>query len=182
MTSLDRWHLGRVVSPDGAVPRLAYATRYDGATPLTTHVHHAGRQLQFCLSTFAVPVATAQIAAALADVVGQDLQRIPLSIDGEDGYEVLNALRSVPCLDERFCTTTKWTAQDHRADLAGQYRQVIGLTIDPNVVPADAHFFRVEGWRVALVVSDVARAAMEAVGCSGAIFADVMPGRPDRVA
>lgn len=43
----------------------------------------------------------------------------------------------------------------------------------PNDVPSDAHFFRVEGWVVALIVSEAVKEAMERVGCMGAKFMEL---------
>jgi hypothetical protein len=50
---------------------------------------------------------------------------------------------------------------------------VVKLRIAPASVPRDAQWFRVEGWRVALIVSQDVKQAMEAVGCFGATFEDV---------
>jgi hypothetical protein len=77
------------------------------------------------------------------------------------------------CLDEKRSEFTKWTKNDHRADLAGQYRMVTRLRILTEQVPRDAHFFRVEGWRIALIVSEGVKEAMERVGCLGAKFVEV---------
>ena len=40
---------------------------------------------------------------------------------------VLNSLRVLRCIDEERSEFVKWTKQDHRADLAGQYRQITKL-------------------------------------------------------
>ena len=50
---------------------------------------------------------------------------------------------------------------------------VTRLRIDVSRVPRDADIFRVEGWLVALIVSERLKAAMEAVGCRGAKFVEV---------
>jgi hypothetical protein len=86
---------------------------------------------------------------------------------------VLNSLRVVRCLDEGRSEFIKWTEDDHRADLAGQYRQVTKLVLERSAIPVDAHFFRIDGWLVALVVSEVVKDAMERVGCFGAKFIEV---------
>jgi hypothetical protein len=85
----------------------------------------------------------------------------------------LNSLRVVRCLDEQYSEFLKWTKEDHRADLAGQYRQVTKLALRASAIPADAHFFRIEGWTVALVVSELVKTAMESVGCLGAKFIEI---------
>lgn len=91
---------------------------------------------------------------------------------------VLNSLRVVLCLDERRSELLEWTKNDHRSDLAGQYRQVTNLVVDCERIPRDAHFFRIDGWRVALIVSADVKEAMERVGCLGAKFVDVVGVSP----
>jgi hypothetical protein len=84
------------------------------------------------------------------------------------GFEVLNALRVVDCLDERRSEFMKSTDKDQRGDLVGAYRTVTRLRVDPAMVPKDVHAFRIEGWRVALIVSEVVVLAM--AGSVGAKF------------
>lgn len=43
------------------------------------------------------------------------------------------------------------------------------------MIPEDASFFRIDGWIVALIVSERVRAAMEQAGCRGAKFIAVTP-------
>jgi len=52
---------------------------------------------------------------------------------------------------------------------------VIKLVIDPMLVPEDAHTFRVTGWPVALLVSEVVKRVMEERGCLGGKFILVSP-------
>jgi hypothetical protein len=47
------------------------------------------------------------------------------------------------------------------------------LQLDPKRIPDDGHFFRIDGWPIALVISERVRSAMEKAGCRGAIFVDV---------
>ncbi|HRI67498.1 MAG TPA: hypothetical protein PK156_24810 [Polyangium sp.] len=79
----------------------------------------------------------------------------------------------IRCIDERRSEYLKWTKNDHRADLAGHYRQVTKLVLDRKSIPPDAHFFRIEYWEVVLVVSETVKNAMERVGCYGAKFTEL---------
>jgi hypothetical protein len=168
----ERWHLGEFVLPDGTELWLKTGQRIATIEP-SCEVHRLGRELDFCLTSFGEPVARSALAAAMASVAGDDLQRLPLAIRAHPGFEALNATRLVDCLDEQRSSFTKWTAEDHRPELAGQYRMVPELHLDPARVPDGAHFFRVWGWRVALIVSAQVRAAMERHGCVGARFEEV---------
>jgi hypothetical protein len=111
----------------------------------------------------------------VAAVAGNDVECLPVEIGGQSEMMVLNATRVVRCLDESRSEYIKWTKEDHRADLAGQYRQVSRLVLDPLAIPEDAKFFRIEGWLVALVVSEAVKEAMERAGCRGATFTEVSP-------
>jgi hypothetical protein len=187
-----RWHIGEVLRSDGSEPLLrsgvvfesehgdqrlrspAAAARDSRTRPLlTAELTHPGRPLDFCLTSFAVPVARQTLAEVVAGVVGADVQDIPIRVDNQLGFSVLNALRVVRCLDEDRSEFIKWTERDHRSDLAGKYRMVTQLRLDPRRIPEDAHFFRLKDWEVALIVSEQVKVAMERVGCLGAKFEEV---------
>jgi hypothetical protein len=167
-----RWHLGETRSPDGDEKWL------DGGEPceedeVVVEVTHPGVVLDFSLTSFNAPIATRALALAIASIGGADIQLVRASIAGQVGFDLLNAVRVVSCLDERQSEFIKWKAGDHRSDLIGQYRQVTRLVLDPTRIPPGAHIFRVDGWRVALIVSEKLRSEMERVGCRGARFQPV---------
>jgi hypothetical protein len=167
----ERWHLGEVEFEDGVFRDLLAGERIVGVPSASVRASAPGRELQFCLTSFAVPVAVTPLAVAMAMLAGQDLQRIPVGVDGTIGFEILNTTRKVRCLDELRTEFTKWTLADHRPDLAGQYRAVFDLHVRD--IPVDAHIFRIDGWNVGLIVSDTMKALMEKSGCLGAKFHDV---------
>jgi hypothetical protein len=170
----SRWYLGDVRLADGAEVELISGKRLSLLARPNLDMTTKGRPLDFSLTSFAAPIATAKLARAIAEVAGADVELIPLRIGERDGYFALNATRLVACVDESRSVIMKWTAQDHRADLAGQYRMVGNLHIDATAVPADAHFFRIKGYPVILIVSEIVKVAMEQAGCLGAKFLDVM--------
>jgi hypothetical protein len=167
-----RWHLGQVLGAGGEEPRLRAGIAYVGGE-LSGWIDKPGGELDFQLTSFAVPVLRTRLAAKVECIAGQDIQRIPLALRGHDGFEVMNALRTVACLDEERAEFTKWTEMDRRPDKAGHYRMVTRLRIDVGQVPREVDIFRVEGWLVALIVSERLKAAMEAVGSRGARFVEV---------
>jgi hypothetical protein len=175
MLIVGRWHLGEVRTSAGFEPELTSGISFRHEGPLMVEVTRPGLMLDFSLTSFGVPVATAALSCVVAMAAGVDVECLPLGISGQTGMMALNAVRVIRCIDEARSEFIKWTAQDHRADLAGQYRQVTRLVIDPLLVPDDAHFFRLEGWLVGLIVSDAVKAAMERAGCLGAKFVDVFP-------
>jgi hypothetical protein len=81
---------------DGYAPPLRSGSPVGGS--LHTQVTHRGKQLSFCLTSFAVPVATREVAETIEAIAGPDLQRIPLRIVGYSGYEVLTRFESCDAL------------------------------------------------------------------------------------
>jgi hypothetical protein len=167
-----RWHIAEVTTNDGWEPDLSDGSRFGGGG-LTGAVSHRGNPLDFCLTSFAVPIARTPVAQAIEAIAHGDVERIPVAIVGHLGFEVLNARRVIECLDEGRSEFAKWTKDDHRPELAGHYRMVVGLKVRSNEIPPDAHFFRVARWKVALIVSEHVKLAMERTGCRGARFVDV---------
>lgn len=170
VTIASRWHLGDIKAADVA-PELRAGIAFQGE--LTAEISRMGIPLDFSLTSFAVPVATRSVGSAIESIAAADLQQLPVEIPGHSNFVVLNALRIVACLDEEHSMYTKWTSMDHRSDLAGKYRMVTRLRLDPQRIPDDAHFFRVEDWKIALIVSEPVRLAMERVRCHGAKFVEV---------
>lgn len=164
-----RWHLGEIRTGTGEVPRLraGLLCEYDN---LSAEISRPGQALEFSLTSFAVPVVCRSLAEAIGEASSREIQRIEVKIQDQSMFEILNVLRTVKCLDEMRSEFTKWTEQDYRSDLAGQYRQVTKLHIDYSAVPNDAYIFRVEGWLISLLVSEEIKYAMEGVGCLGAVF------------
>lgn len=168
-----RWHLGSAVLADGTEPRLRIGRRFDSPEVPCIPVTHSGRVLDFSLTSFAVPVANKRLADAISAMAGKDVQCIPVNISGQENMVVLNVLRVVRCLDETRSEFIKWTTQDHRPDLAGQYRQITRIVLDAGHIPTDAQVFRIEGSLVELVVSESIKKTMEIAGCLGAKFIEL---------
>ena len=168
-----RWHLGEMTDSSGDVVNLD-----DGVKLFHDVVHcavsHRGTPLDFTLTSFNSPVVREPLARRIDEVASEkSIQFVDLIIPGYDGFEGLNVLSVLDCLDESRSEYIKWTEKDHRADLVGRYRSVTHLSVDRNRIPEDAHIFRIERWRICLVVSEVMKEAMEAGGCLGAKFLEV---------
>jgi len=171
MRQRHRWHIGEVLLPDGTEPLLNRGIWLDDTRHLHADVHHIGHVLDFCLTTFGVPIATNALADAIRAIAGSDVQSIPITISEQSGMMVLNATRVVRCVNEQYSEFQKFGKDDPvRPDLAGQYRHISKLVLDKKSIPMDAHFFRVKDWEVGLIVSEAVKSAMEKVGCFGAKF------------
>ncbi len=94
-------------------------------------------------------------------------------LPGASGLEILNALRVIQCIDEARSEFIKWSGASRtiggsRWTLSADHK----LRLDQAPIPEDAHFFRLEGWHVAPIVSEPVKVAMERVGCLGAKFVE----------
>jgi hypothetical protein len=172
MSVPGRWHLGTVEDSSGGEPRLLDAVRVKEAA-LHVAAVEAGTELDFCLTSFSVPIARNALADVIASIGRGAVQAIPVAIPGHRGFKVLNVVGAISCLDETRTRFTRWLASDGRPDRVGTYRMVIDLRVLPSAIAPEKHVFRIEGWRVGLVVSEVVKDAMEAEGCIGAQFIDV---------
>jgi hypothetical protein len=169
----DRWHLGDVTRNGDDQKVLLDAAKPMSLSRLDVEVTDQGVPLDFCFTAFGVAVARSRLAAVVSAVAENDVQQIPTQIGKSLDFNILNVVRIVDCIDEANAEFVKWTADDHRSDLAGQYRWVAPLKLDRRRIPADAHLFRVWGWKAALIVSARLKAAMERAGCQGAKFKHV---------
>lgn len=150
-----RWYLGPPFSEDGSEidPRLFTIGRQDNPRPSRIGIRRPGRPLEFTEADFGMPVIATSFADRLRPLVGPAVQFIEILIDGNGGYAIMNVLPIVNCIDDDQSQVARWTREDHRADLAGQYRVVLNLTIDPARAGSNK-IFRTEGWVIALIVSE----------------------------
>jgi hypothetical protein len=169
----NRWHLGDVSASGVDMKASLDSLSYLATNTVDVEISSDGSPLDYSHTAFGVPVAKTRLAQAVGEVSPLEVQRIPARVGPYGQYEVLHCIRSVACLDENRSTTLKWLPGDHRPDKVGQYRMVIDLRVDAGRIPTDAHFFRIEGWAVALIVSARAKECMHAVGCFGAKFEEV---------
>ncbi len=168
----ERWHLGTVLADDGTEPLFDDGIRCE-PRPLFAEVTRSGRALDFTVSAFNTPIARTSLANAIAAVADSDVQCLPVLVEKQANFCVLNAVRVVRCIDEDRSKFGKWTEEDGRPDKVGKYRGVPHLRIDTRMIPEGAHFFRLRDWEVALIVSEQVRTAMERAGCLGAKFEEV---------
>ncbi len=87
-------------------------------------------------------------------IAHDDCQLIDTTIDGTPGaFAILNVLAARPCLDEVASVYDRYPEDDEDADLAGKYRTVYKLMIDPRRT-GGASMLRIEGWPPPIVLRD----------------------------
>lgn len=177
LTIDGRWFLKGPIAPSGLEVdprRFTRAEPFSLKEPLRIPIRHEGKLLDFTFADFDMPVVSPEVGKMFSGLCGKDIQRIPVSVSETAGnFEILNILCKRPCLDEsRSESITRWTQSDGRPEKLGKPRMVIGLRIDPSRV-SSSHAFRIDGWEIALVVSEKLKALLEEHMVTGITFREV---------
>jgi uncharacterized protein DUF1629 len=171
-----RWHLKNPIDSQGRGVedwdfRLGTPVRVDGR--LKIFIEREGRPLDFSETNSRIPVVHVKVAALLSEMAPDDVQLIPVDIEGQpDQYLLLVATRRLRCIDEKASKVQFWQPEDGLPDMVGQYYAVDDLHIDKAKV-GKAKVFRPEGWEVALIVSEDIKDALERMGTTGTKFEEV---------
>jgi hypothetical protein len=130
--------------------------------------------LDFSLAGVSIPVVHARFAQLLERLGVQDVQFIPVQMEGHTGpYFILNTLRIIRCIDEARCEEVQhWKPEHGQPAKVGEYKFIAGLRIDPAQV-GDARLFRPWGWTGALILSEDLKQALEAEKLTGTRFVEV---------
>ncbi|QSQ12297.1 imm11 family protein [Myxococcus landrumensis] len=142
---------------------------------LTFPISEPGRRLDFCMAgAGATPIVHVKVANILAEMAPDDVQLIPVDVEGcPEQYVLLVVTKLIRCIDDQATEEVLyWKPEDERPDKLGQYRSVYGMRIDPTQV-GDAQVFRTWGWDIAIIVSEAIKKALERAGITGARFEEV---------
>lgn len=134
-----------------------------------------GLALDFSLTELSVPIVSGRVVSLFKRLgLQEEVQFIPAQVQGHQvPCYILNVLQVIPCIDDARCEEVLyWLPEDERPDKVGQYRNVVGMRIDPEKA-GSANVFRPWGWRVALIVSERVKLAMEKEGITGPKFTEV---------
>jgi hypothetical protein len=174
----ERWHLRSPVDEPGREVdpwQFKKGLLLDITDTIIFPVEPTGVALDFTLASFLIPVVHRRIVELFKSLgIDREVQFIPARVEGfiED-YFILNVMQVIRCIDDARCEEVLyWLPEDERPDKVGQYRDVVGMKIDPEQV-GGANIFRPWGWRVALIVSERVKLAMESEGITGPKFTEV---------
>jgi hypothetical protein len=134
----------------------------------------AGKPLDFTLAGLDIPVVHAKVASILAELAPDDVQLLPVDIEGQpEQFNILVATNLIQCIDDEASEEVEyWRPEDERPEKTGNYRAVAGMRIDPSKA-GDAKVFRTWGWTIALIVSEDIKEALERAGVTGIKFKEV---------
>lgn len=174
---LGRWHLRMPIERAGEwfdIWRFSEGRALDIKGPIHLSVKPKGVALDFSHAS-GIPVVHRRVIS-LFELLGleREAQFIPVEVEGQaEPWFILNALQAIRCIDDARCEEVfYWRPEDDRPDKIGQYKNVRGLKVNPAKV-GSANIFRPWGWKVALIVSERVKQAMEAEGITGTDFVEV---------
>ncbi len=167
--------------PDGswrdvwAYTRCEYLSQPDD---ITVDIVDKGLATDFNLANFNIPIVSKRLGDVVESVAKNQIQRIPISIGDDRGWEILNILNLVECLDyER-------SVIDYHAEIpsdpaivetlknSGKPRGVRLLRIDGRKA-CGFHIFRISDWTIPIIVSAALKNALEDAGVTGLSYRSI---------
>jgi hypothetical protein len=169
-TRLGVWFPGDPVAKGGAVidsREFNHGLPYMGPVPMQVPVKKAGRPSDFLFGPFDMPVVTVAVSNLVSRFTTR-IERYPVTVASEAGFEILNVVDLVECFDFSRSVYTVWPEDDEFGHKAGSLRMVVELRLDERAVGHD--LFRVAEWPIALVASERLKVALESAGAIGFEF------------
>lgn len=131
-----------------------------------------GIPLDITMAEFEILIGNEKVVDILDET---QVQKIPISINGIKGksYFILVVRNEVDCVDREKSEFTLWEENNPiRPDLAGKYRMVSKIKVDP-LKMAGNDILRIKDFNVAAIVSERLKKCFEAEGISGVGFEEV---------
>jgi hypothetical protein len=157
---------------------LRKAFPYRGPVPAQVPVGEAGQPVQFNLGAFDMPVVSESVASVFAKWARDTIELFPVTVDEQaDRYQIMNVTCAAPCVDDQRSDILRWKPDDERPDKIGSYRAIYRLIIDPSRARGK-HVFRIQGWEIALIVSEQIREKLARLDDLGVVFRSVTGSEP----
>lgn len=140
--------------------------------PIKAPVRNPGERRAFVLAGIeGVPIVSEAAANVFRTLAPNDVQLFPVMVEGvPERYFIVNAVKVMDCIDEANCREVHhYSPGDPFPEYEGEYRWIYGLRIDPAKTEG-THVFRLKRFKIALIVSEPIKDALEKVGSLGVSF------------
>lgn len=171
-----RWYLRAPVDEAGRAidaRRFVAGKEFSGDSPLFMALRIFGPRMDFNFADFDAVVTRRELNEELLSRFKINAQRIPVKIEKTgEGYEILNVLDCLHCIDEAASEFTRFGENDGRPDKVGKYLMFIRLRINGDMVMGH-DLFRVDEWPLALIASQQFKEFLEERKVTGIAFKPV---------
>jgi hypothetical protein len=174
-----RWYLTEPTDLSGQEIEDVWAFGYGKPVELPGKLRiplsRPGSPLDFDKTTFGgTPILSERAADVFRKLASRDIQLFPVEVQGQpEPYYLMNVARQIQCIDDASCEKVRrWSPEDGRPDLVGQYHVISGLRIDKSKV-GEARVFRPWGYFPSIIVDGDIKDALEQSGVLGAHFTEV---------
>jgi len=170
ITKVNRWYLGDINYEDIWDFTSGRADLSGDFPAIRVRLDKQGIELDYTeTDADEVPIVSKRLADQLSNFL-EDIQLIPIKVEStETNYFILNVKYKVGCLDEKRSIFQKFETNDEiRPDLAGDYKAVNPLFIDPDKV--NRNIFRLDKYDIVIIVSEHVKNKLEKVELSGLKF------------
>ena len=163
----EAWSLA--LADDTDVWKFSSCETLDIDTPVDLVIEETGPRVDYNLTAFGTPIATARLAKIISRFASKEAQLFPACLSRKEELDmfVVNIVQAVDCLD-RNRSEIQYFEIDHPTK-PGLPRGISRLAILPDKVP-DLHLFRIKDWQVAIVVSETLKNLIEVENCTGMKF------------
>lgn len=172
----DRWCLATPRSANGEEidPRLfTEGIKYGGDKIVEVPIAQGRRPIDFTFASFDMPVLKRDTAALIQTLAADGIQRVPVkNVGGYMGYEILNLLTLLKCINEKHSLISRWTESDGIPSKVGMYAGIARLALDRASIEGH-EIFRIKDWELPLIVSETVKSSLERVGTSGIAFQEL---------
>jgi len=172
----DRWFLNdpRDAEDNEIDARLfTYGEPYTGPDPVTVPIDYLSYEVGFHLAAFDMPVVDRELARELYYLAPDGIELFDIEVWSlaVGQYSILNVIDVVDCVDRERSRIQYWP-EDERPENCGEFRALGDIHIHPEKAEGH-HIFRLGGWEIALIVSEIAKERIESFPNHGVAFRPV---------
>lgn len=174
----NAWELGEVIDQEGNEILSSNFTTgqifpVDAAKKLSVVHKRCELPVDFQMTFLGVPIVSKALGTTIANLDGQNIQRIPVTVaPSHEGYEILNIINKLDCLDYEHTQVDRYTESWVRPDKRGKTRSLSNITIKASLAEKH-HIFRLAAWHVIVIVSNELKTVIDDKGFTGLSFSPV---------
>lgn len=165
---MNRWNLGDVAFSDN----WELAQQLNPERMYEIEVYRDGSEMDYtCNEAFGVNVVSKKFKEALSGIIGIEFAKASIIGSTKDSeFYIMSVSHEVDCVDEEISDYQKFEVNDPvRPDKAGDYRGFLKMVVNPEKCTG-FEIFRVKGFSIAIVVSELVKKKLESAGVTGVQF------------